>query len=173
MYRKRIDFPSWTKWVVLAFILLIIAFITFFVIVYTSIQSSKTDGYDAARKRVLAETDIVEINDTMRFYGDTGYHVIYGTKRDNEEQIAFVPDTKKEDITIVAQEDIITSDTVKQNWEKECSACEFQAIVPAIIKGNALWEITFTDEANRYVINYVSMYDGTQYEEFRFNKMFE
>ncbi|MEN2766201.1 DUF5590 domain-containing protein [Ornithinibacillus xuwenensis] len=173
MNNRRLNFPSWTKWVVLGVLLLMVAIIAFITFLYVDIQNSKTEGYFSAEKRVLDETSITSIRNTIRFHGDEAYHVVYGETEKNKEQIVFVPNDKKVDLTIVDQEDILSSDTIESDWKKNCSGCELKNIVPAIIKDNVLWEITYIDEANRYVIDYVSMYDGTQYEEFRFKKMFE
>ena len=173
MHRRNFLLPSWTKWAILVLFLIIIAILIFLTILYSDIQESKTNGFPEAKQRVLQETDVVDIEDTLRYQGDTLYHVIYGKTEENESVIVYVPEDKDEKITIVNQNEIISYDTVKEKWENKCINCELIDIVPAIIKEDALWEITYYDETKRYVLEYVSIFDGTEYEEFRFKKMFD
>lgn len=173
MNNRRRELPSWTKWLILGISLVIVAVLIFLIILYNIIQSNKTEGFTAVEEYVLNETEIVKIEETMRYHGDSNYHVVNGFTNSNAEQIVFVPVDNKEDITIVNAEDIIPKEKIEATWKKDCSGCELLDIVPAISKDNVLWEITYIDDSERYVINYVSMYDGTQFEEFRFKKSFE
>ncbi|WP_155982691.1 DUF5590 domain-containing protein [Paucisalibacillus sp. EB02] len=152
---------------------IIIAIFIFIINLYSDIQESKTKGFSDAEHRVLQETDIVEIESTSRYQADSLYHVVFGKTKAEQSIIVFVPEDDEKKLTIVNQTEILQYDTVKANWMNECVKCELIDIVPAINKGNALWEITYYDEANRYVLDYVSIFDGTKYEEFRFKKMFD
>jgi uncharacterized protein YpmB len=173
MYRRKFEMPSWAKWTILALILIFIAIFIYLIVLYHDIQDSKTKGYSQAEQRVLQETDIVQIEETVRYQGDILYHVVTGKNDDGKNLIVFVPESNDEEVVIVKQNDILPYDTVKANWENDCVNCELIHIVPAIIKNDALWEITYYDESDRYVIGYVSIFDGSTYEEFRFKKMFD
>src|SRR5690606_149451 len=169
MHRRDFRIPTWTKWTLLGLLLIIIVIFFFLISLYSDIQDSKTHGYSDAEQRVLQETDVDKIEDTRRYQADSLFHIVFG-KTKEQSVIVFVPENVDEELTIVNQSEILPYDTVKENWMNECVNCELIDIVPAIIKGNELWELTYYDEANRYVIDYVSIFDGTKYEEFRFKK---
>ncbi|WP_026906535.1 DUF5590 domain-containing protein [Paucisalibacillus globulus] len=173
MHRRDFRLPSLAKWILLGIILILIAIFIYLVFLYSDIQKSKTNGFSNAEQRVLEETDLVDIEETLRYQDEALYHVVIGKTKADEGLIVFVPEGDEEKLTIVNQNEILPYDTVLANWMDECVNCELVDIVPAIIKGNALWEITYYDEANRYVLNYVSIFDGIKYEEFRFIKMFD
>lgn len=173
MRRHNVVLPSWTKWVLLALILILVALIIFFTVIYNDIQNSKTFGFQAAEERVLEETDVSEVVETMRYHGEVLHHVVFGKNRSNETLIVFVPEDRESELTVVNKKDIEPVENVRENWLSECANCELIDIVPAILNNDPLWEITFYDEAGRYVLNYVSIFDGSKYEEFRFRKMFD
>ncbi|HAM81159.1 DUF5590 domain-containing protein [Ornithinibacillus bavariensis] len=173
MNKRSFELPSVVKWILLILLILFLAVIIFLIVLYNQIQDGKTAGFQVAEQRVIQESSIIDILKTSRFFGESGYHVIYGKTDDKVTQIAFVPDDKEQKITIVNEDETISSDEVMQNWQQGCKNCSLIKIVPAILKDTPLWEISYQDEANRYVLEYVSIYDGSQYEEFRFKKMFQ
>jgi uncharacterized protein YpmB len=173
MNKRTFELPSVMKWIIGIFFVLCMVVLVFLIILYNQIQDSKVQGNQEAEQRVIQESTIDQIIKTTRFFGETGYHIIYGKTNDNVVQIAFLPDKPESNIVVINEEDIVSSDEVQQAWQQDCSSCQLIKIVPAMLKGDPLWEISYEDEANRYVLEYVSMYDGSQYEEFRFKKMFE
>ncbi|WP_047985288.1 cell wall elongation regulator TseB-like domain-containing protein [Ornithinibacillus californiensis] len=172
MYKREVRLPSWTKWTLLSVFLLIVAIIIYLLFLYHDVQQSKTAGFDNAEERVIRDTEVNQIVKTMRFHGNSLYYIVYGITASDEEVIVFVPQDSEVDVRVVYQSEIIPEDALIQKWAKDCVGCEFIEITPAYIDDTALWEITYLDEVGRYVLDYVSIVDGTKYEEFRFNKMF-
>ncbi|MBC5637049.1 DUF5590 domain-containing protein [Ornithinibacillus sp. BX22] len=173
MRRNNINAPSWTKWVIFALIIVVVAILIFLSVLYNNIEKSKTNGFENAEKRVIEETEVIEVVETMRYHGDTLHYIVTGTTEDNGSLMVFVPDDEEDKLTTINEDEIIPVESIRQSWQQTCTNCVFIKIVPAITDHNPLWEITYYDEAGRYVMDYVSMFDGSKYEEFRFKKMFD
>lgn len=173
MRRNDINTSSWTKWVIFALIIVVVAILIFLTVLYNNIEKSKTNGFGNAEERVIEETEVIEVEETMRYHGDTLHYIVIGNTEDNQSLMVFVPDDVEDELTIIDQSEIIPVESIRQSWQQACKNCEFINIVPAITDRNPLWEITYYDEAGRYVMDYVSIFDGSKYEEFRFKKMFD
>lgn len=164
----------WIKWIILVFLLTIAAFLTYATILYNGIQKDKHAGFSETEKIVLRETDLVEINDIKRYHGEFAYHIVFGQTEDNEHKIVFIPLTNKEqDLITVDQNEIISQQTLKNQLKKECDTCKIISIIPGIEENELLWELTYVDASDRYVLEYVSIYDATQYEQFRFKRLYK
>lgn len=164
----------WIKWIILVFLLTIAAFLTYATILYNDIQKDKHTGFSETEKIVLRETDLVEINDIKRYHGEFAYHIVFGQTEDNEHKIVFIPLTNKEqDLITVDQNEIISQQTLENQLKKECDTCKIISIIPGIEENELLWELTYVDASDRYVLEYVSIYDATQYEQFRFKRLYK
>lgn len=173
MYNEGRRF-SWLKLFIYGFIVLLIGFIIYGLVLYNGIQNSKTEGFTKTEEKVLAKTDITNINYVIRSHGEEFYHVVYGKTKKGTEEIAFVPmSDNKGKITTVSQSNIISEKAIQSQWENSCNSCELVRIVPSMIKNKPLWEITYWDKANRYIIDYLSMYDGSQFEQYRLKRIFK
>ncbi|WP_010095866.1 DUF5590 domain-containing protein [Ornithinibacillus scapharcae] len=173
MYKKNTETTSWLKWVLLGLLLLLIITLIYLFVLYQGILESKTKNFSDAEQRVIQETDVNEIISSQRFQGDSLYTIVTGKTDDEEDVYVFVPEKAKEDIVVVEHKEVLPAETVQESWQNSCTNCDLIHIVPAIIKNDPVWEITYIDETDRYVLSYVSIYDGSQYEEFRFKKTFE
>ncbi|MUK87292.1 hypothetical protein GMD78_02600 [Ornithinibacillus sp. L9] len=172
-YERRIT-PSWVKWSFLVLILLLIIVIVYSVFFYQAILNNKTEGFDHTRNKVLQTTDIVEIEVINRFHGETSYHVVSGLTEENMEQIIFVPlSDEEEELIILDQDEIMSYQSIKTKWENDCKDCDLIKITPAVLEDSPLWELTYKDHSDRYVIDYVSMHDGSRYEQLRLRKTFK
>lgn len=172
-YTNERVIPSWFRWTLIIIAILIIGCFIYGIFLYKDIQQSKTESYPKAVDEVLQETDVETISDVTHFYGEETYYVVYGVTADQEEKIVFVPEKGEDNaVTILDIADIMASEEVTSLWQSECNNCELIKIVPAMIDSETLWEITYRDESDRYVIDYVSIYDGASFEQYRFRQMF-
>ncbi|SES80065.1 Uncharacterized protein YpmB [Oceanobacillus limi] len=171
------DRSSWLKWSLLCVIIIIISAVIFSVFVYQGTLKNKTEGYDETEKRVLEDTDMVEIHDVTRFHGEEYFHVVTGVTKDKEELLIFVPvledaQRNEEEYVILDKNEVMDKSKVKSELEQTCPDCKLINISPGIINNNPLWELTYMDHSNRYVIDYVSIYDGSQYERLRLREIY-
>lgn len=172
-YKDKRTIPSWIKWSLLIFVLFLAITATFGMILYKNIQNDKVMGYSKSEKEVLNETDIVSIDKTTHFYGEDVYHIIFGSGENDKKEIAFIRKSDGNDaIVTFASEEFISESNIQSIWKTDCSGCELIKITPAMIDKKALWEVTYKDNNKRYIIDYLSMQDGTRYEQYRFKPTF-
>lgn len=166
-------FPGWLKWSLLIVLLLVVIFLVFAIYLYTDIRQSKESGYEETRQQLLANTSLTEITAIEQFNGAQSYHVVHGINGEVEEKIVFYPlKGNEKNLTTIDKSEIVPETQVQSQWQEQCSNCELIEVVPALSDGNALWEVTFIDENGQYVFDYLSIYDGTRYEQYRFTSMF-
>ncbi|MGM8211592.1 cell wall elongation regulator TseB-like domain-containing protein [Virgibacillus sp. W0430] len=164
---------KWVKWSALFVLLAIITGLTYFAYLYNEMIDIKTAGFSETEKKVINETKITEINDITAFYEKETYHIVFGTTNDEKEQVAFVPISNDGEILVLDERKLINQESILKKWENECSECTLIKIVPGMINNKPVWELTYTDKTHRYVFEYVSLFDGTPYEQFRFSTMFK
>ncbi len=166
-------FPGWLKWSLLILLLLSVIFLVLAIYLYQDIRESKVSGYEETRQQLLANTSLTEITAIEQFNGAQSYHVVHGVNGEGEEKIVFYPLAGNEkNLTTIDKSEIIPENQVQLQWQEQCSDCELIEVIPALSDGNALWEMTYIDESGRYVFDYLSIYDGAQYEKYRFTSMF-
>lgn len=171
---SRLNIPDWLKWTLAVLLLILIACFIYVVYLYNAIQQDKTASFEHVKDEVIAETELQTIDEVKRFHGDKAYYIVYGKTNSNNQKIIFYPfNNKNADITSVDKSEIISEETIQKEWKESCRNCNLFDITPALVGDKPSWEITFTDDSNRYVIDNLSIYDGTRIEQFRFNQMFK
>jgi len=143
------------------------------IILYQKILDNKTHGFEETKNVILEQTSITEIVKVERYHGEKPYHIVYGKTEDGEERIIFYPlQGKKKNITSISMKDMLSRDEILSLWSSNCNNCQFVKITPGIISEDIVWELTYYDQNNRYSIDYLSIDDGTVYEQYRMRKMF-
>lgn len=174
MLNERSRFRNWFIWGLVILIIIIVYSFIYVLFLYHDLNESKTAGFEETEKQILGATSITEIEKIEQFNGAEAYHVIYGKDKKNKEKIIFYPlKGKKKDLTTINQSEIISKKQVLNKWKEQCNDCELVKIVPALVENKALWELTYHDKSNRYVLDYLSLYDGSRYEQYRFKQMFK
>lgn len=160
------------KWGLLISGLLLILLVLIIGYLYVSVMQEKTSGYSQAEKRALDETTITEIDEVQRYHGEEAYHVVSGFDEKDHPLFAFVPFDNEHEIITVEQPDTYTKDRIEREWKEQCSTCLLTSITPALIEDTAVWEINFRTNKDTYLYEYISMKDGSLFEQLRFKKLF-
>jgi uncharacterized protein YpmB len=160
-------------WGSIILLILFISAVVYSIFLYQDIMESKTAGFTETESQILNATTLVSIDKIEQFNGDESYHVVFGKNEANEQKIIFYPlEGNEKNLTVLDESEIISEQTITSSWQDACSGCELIKAVPAIKDENILWEVTYTDESDRYILDYLSIYDGTRYEQYRFTQMF-
>lgn len=168
----NINTKRWVKWIFIFVIVALFIVLMYFVFLYNQIMSTKTSGYTETEKRISAETEITEIEQITSFHEKNSFHVVMG-KTNETEKVAFVPSKNDEPIEVIDKNNIISKNAIKDQWKNECKECDLIKIVPGMINDQPVWEVTYTDNYDRYVFDYLSIHNGVRYEQFRFSTMFK
>lgn len=164
---------TWLLWSCIIIVILFISAVIYAIFLYMDLNDKRTAGYNETTKEVLNQTTIEEITSIEKFNGEEAYHVIYGVDNAGEEKIIFYPlDGNEKTLTTINAEDVMSTSDLLDEWKANCDPCKLINVTPALIKDDVLWELTYYDENDRYVFDYVSIYDGSAYEEIRYLRMF-
>jgi len=174
MSKEKSRYPLF-KLAFIAFVFFLCIMLVYFTFLYHKTQQNKTADYAKVKEIVMEQTQIIEIDDILRFHGEEAFYVVFGTTENNEEKIAFVPFEyhHEEPITTINQSEIISQENILNKWRNQCSNCKFIKIIPGKVNDELVWELTYIDSTDRYVFDYLSIYDGTQYEQLRFKMLFK
>ncbi|MFC0523185.1 DUF5590 domain-containing protein [Pontibacillus salicampi] len=151
----------------------IIAFIAvlFFSGMYIQIMGEKTDTYNQSEQQALNQTELSSVHHVSRYHGPIRYDIVAGVTKEGKKGYAFIPkDTEQANISYVALSDVLTEDSMKQQWQSTCNACELIDIIPAHDGSIPLWEVTFTDSNERYAIQTFNMKSGSKVDTFYFRR---
>jgi uncharacterized protein YpmB len=163
----------WLKWSSILLLVIILACIIYAVYLYNDLYKSKTAGFDETTEQILNQTSIAEVEKIEKYNGSSPYHVVFGLNDANQEQLIFYPlEGKEKELTTINKSEIISEEEVLSLWQTKCNECELVRINPALENNEPLWEITYHDSQNRYVMEYLSFYDGAPVESYHFRKMF-
>ncbi|WP_164218900.1 DUF5590 domain-containing protein [Virgibacillus sp. YIM 98842] len=161
------------KWAGFSLVILFISAAVYSIFLYQDIMGDKTDNFAETESQILDATSLVSIDKMEQFNGADAYHVVFGENDANENKIIFYPlEGQEKNLTILDESEIVSEETILSLWSESCSECDLIKAVPAIVDENVLWELTYVDESDRYILDYVSIYDGSRYEQYRFTQIF-
>lgn len=150
--------------------LLLVSSIVYSIFLFQHIEETKLNDFETTEEIIYALTDITSIHQAVHFQEATGYHIVSGIDQMNKELLVFVPlieTVSKKDIIVVEKDTILSQEQIESKWAEKCTDCILTGSSPAMINKNPLWELTYKDESNRYVIEYISLKDGSVYEQLR------
>ena len=157
----------------MAILVIIVTSIIYTLFLYYDVRHDKFTGLNDAEERVAGDTKMTTIDTVYRFHGEDAYYVMFGETNEGDKQVAFVPLLNKEkELTVIEQQEIVSRESVKKQWYNECEDCDFIKITPGIIDDEPVWELTYVNEMDHYVIEYRSIYDGSTTEHVKVKQMF-
>ncbi|MFD2760841.1 cell wall elongation regulator TseB-like domain-containing protein [Lentibacillus juripiscarius] len=172
---SRFTIPAWLKWLTGIICFVVISCLITGIYLYYSTQQERTAEFDQVEQDAIKETEMSTVNRIERFHGKDAYYVIYGETDNNQSAIMFYPFAENDTETVlVERSETISEETVKADWQSNCSDCTLFTITPALITNDKLpaWEITYENDAGRYIMEYVSLNDGELIEKIGFKRMF-
>jgi len=164
---------SWGKWIILIASVLFIAVIALGVTLYNQTMNGKNQGLAKAKDEAIRKHGLAKAAEAERFSGNPAYNIVFGEDKSHRKKIIFMPVKSKVKAVTLEEKDIISRDHALDGWQRECASCSLVRIGPAMIRQEPLWEITYKDQASRYVYDYISMEDGELREQFRLSSMFK
>ena len=167
--KEKVNWIDWKKLVGLLLVFLFISLIVYFSFFYRSVLHSKNEGIEKTESIVSEELNM-EVNEIYHFQEKEGFHIAFATDEQNQDWIVFVPlneQIDKEDFILVEANQVMSQEQIESRWMNDCNQCELVKSGPAMIDNIPLWELTYKDSSNRYVIEYVTLKDGSIFEQLR------
>src|SRR5690625_1090981 len=196
MNQKKLSWFTWKRLIIALIIIGILLLSIYFYSMFRSINASKVDGFDQTESYLLQETDMIKIDKMYMYQDEILYHIAYARDKDNEEWIVFVPildetvkDTEEDDededtessdkdeknekdMIIIEAAKMMSQKDIESVWAQECSECELKGSSPALIDDTPLWELTYIDNQNRYVMEYRKLKNAETYEQLKLNRKY-
>lgn len=164
----RMQFDQMKKKLIVIFVIFVIILLIMLGFYYYSIiQQAKYDHLGKTTKAISSSGELNEIENIYQFYDMEGYHIFEGADEDSKERFIFVPiETYQKMSTWYIQEKatIQTADQTKEQVLNACQSCHIKYITPAFMDETALWEIALTDGKGTYILQYIEMETGKQFD---------
>lgn len=170
MNQARSRFLKWSILIGSLFMLLLLLIVAYF---YYSVMQEKTKGYEAAEKRAREESAIQRIDSIERYHGDEAYFVLSGSDEADNRLFVYVPFDAEQDVKTIDQPTSFTKEVIEDNWRKQCADCQLTAIIPGILEDTAIWEIKYKINKDTFVYEYITMEDGSLFEQIQFTRHYK
>ncbi|MFG6148721.1 cell wall elongation regulator TseB-like domain-containing protein [Halobacillus sp. B23F22_1] len=161
--------PKWLKWVLLIFGSLLIIGIGLLTWMYFHIENTRTSQYDEVSEFVLGEGLLESVDKVTRYNGETPIHIVNGMDDQNEERYLFIDFVNQEEVSTISAADMIDENSARRNVN-QCNGCEFVDVQLAFEENRPVWEVTYKDESNRYVFEYLDVRNGEEVQRFAFRQ---
>ncbi|MYL48496.1 hypothetical protein GLV98_03330 [Halobacillus litoralis] len=162
--------PSWLKWsLAIAGTLFILAFILF-LWVYIDVNQDRKEGHPQAEAIAQEQGGLTRIDHVSTYHGQREFHIVQGTKESNEASILFIDIKEKTILDEVSREDVLSSEEMRSRWENTCSNCTFKDIQYGFEENEPVFQLTYIDEQNRYVLDYFTLQGEAFDQRFAFRQ---
>lgn len=162
--KKRLSLIKLFVLIAVAILLVVCIAVT---VLYKQAIHDKEKGFAKAASEAIDQTELVNMSSVERFDGKRSYYIVYGKSKDEAKKIAFIPVSKKDKPVIIDESKILSKQQAVKEWGNECNSCTLIRSTAAMIDKEPLWEITYRDQSDHYVFQYLSMKDGKTLETFR------
>src|SRR5699024_4755602 len=162
---------SWVNWklvVGLGFILLILIGLFYIISLYTYLETTKVTDKEQTIDYVFAHTELSTIEEINEFQEQDVYHIVHGQTAQGDWTYVFLPLSKMDDpdeLHVFSEDEFISQGEIESSWQNECNGCVKKNTQLAMIEEHPLLEIAYKDAANHYVLTYISLLDGSVYEQ--------
>ncbi|WP_394217363.1 DUF5590 domain-containing protein [Halobacillus trueperi] len=162
--------PSWLKWsLAIAGTLFILAFILFLWL-YIDVNQDRKEGHPQAEAIAQEKGDLTRIDHVSTYHGQREFHIVQGTKESNEASILFIDIKEKKILDEVSREDVLSLEEMRSRWENTCSNCTFKDIQYGFEENEPVFQLTYIDEQNRYVLDYFTLQGKAFDQRFAFRQ---
>jgi uncharacterized protein YpmB len=154
---SRFTVPSWVKWATSVLAVLLILGGAFVSWMYFEINQDRTAGQEEASQLALDRTDLAGVDRISVYRGAKAVHIVEGKTSQGDSGLVFVDVENKQILDEVFKGNIISKTELREKWAQDCEGCSFKYIQYAYEENQPVYEITYIDEQNRYVLDYFKL----------------
>src|SRR5699024_7909216 len=168
VWLKIMKLLNWKNIIGLLLLALILGVSLYAYLTYQHIEKSKAAGFDKVEDIVLSETDVDTIEEMNRFQEEAIF-IAKGKDAEGKTWFVFVPQDYEDSDDLLKYEttDLVSPSSIEDHWASECDQCELKKSSAAMMDDEPLWELTYLDADNRYVLAYFSFEDGSEVEKLK------
>ncbi|WP_096188667.1 cell wall elongation regulator TseB-like domain-containing protein [Evansella halocellulosilytica] len=164
-------------WVISIASIIFIGLIAFFLIMYTVTGNPLNERQEMAIEYALNETELVDVTNVDYYHGNRSYQVVHGINESDEEIIVWVEEIEESDEeerdrrTFVRNKDEgMSVDQVRQLAYDRLDISSLQNIRLGVIGSTPVYEIVYTDDADRHSFYYVTFDEGSYIRHYQFRQ---
>ncbi|MGR9049955.1 cell wall elongation regulator TseB-like domain-containing protein [Halobacillus faecis] len=162
--------PSWLKWsLAIAGTLFILAFILF-LWVYIDVNQDRKEGHTEAETIALEQGDLATVNHVSTYHGKREFHIVQGMNESKEASILFIDIKENKILDEVLGEEALSLEEMRSRWENTCSSCTFKDIQYGFEENEPVFQLTYIDDQDRYVLDYFTLQGEAFDQRFAFRQ---
>ncbi|MGP4060055.1 cell wall elongation regulator TseB-like domain-containing protein [Halobacillus sp. H74] len=162
--------PRWLKWALLITGILLILGLSLAVWMYIDINGDRKKGHEQAASFAKSETEISQIEKVSTYHGEREIHVVQGLKENEDSLIVFMDLKDEKILDTVSDKETLSIEEMKGQWADSCSACTFKDVQYGYEENEPVYQLTYTDGQNRYVLDYFTLTGDSFDQRFAFRK---
>ncbi|MBX0356249.1 DUF5590 domain-containing protein [Halobacillus sp. Nhm2S1] len=162
--------PSWLKWsLAIAGTLFLLAFILF-LWVYIDVNQDRKEGHPEAEAIAKEQGDLTTIDHVSTYHGKREFHIVQGMNESKEASILFIDIKENKILDEVSGKVALSLEEMRSRWEKMCSSCTFKDIQYGFEENEPVFQLTYIDDQNRYVLDYFTLQGEAFDQRFAFRQ---
>lgn len=156
--------PSWLKWCLLILSVFIILGLAFGIWMYLSVNQDRTAGHAEAIDLAEQQTGLTNFESVTTYYGESEIHIVQGANNSGSEKIVFIDLEENTILDEISTESILPSNQMRSQWKDNCLECEFKDIQYGYEENEPVYQLTYIDSQNRYVLDYFTL-EGEAFDQ--------
>jgi len=128
--------------------------------VYANAMEPIKNAKDIAQKRAKSETDIQTIDEFYLYQGSRTYYVVIGKNNKKENTVAWIPENKKENITVKKLSEGITEQEAVNKLIEDKKPKEILGVRLGMEKKLPVWELSYLDDDSHLNYYYIHFNTG-------------
>ncbi|WAA10583.1 DUF5590 domain-containing protein [Fervidibacillus albus] len=158
------------KFILFLFFLIIIALFSGSIILYKTAFDGIKWNKELAIDLVLQETEMEAVDDVEWFHYNETYYVVYGTTKDGEDMIVWIPKSDSNNYVVKMADEGLSEQEVIERFQNGLNDFttddypkEIVRVKLGIVDDFPAYEITYIDQKDRYSFIYIDFYKGEWY----------
>ncbi len=162
--------PSWVKWGGGIIAGLVLLSLIFFIWMYTQINQDRTAGHEQAAAFAVQKTNLTTVDQVETYNGETEVFVVKGEGSDGESSLVFINEAVDTVLTDVNQAEVLSEEQLISRWSSNCPDCRFKDVSYGYEEEQPVFELVYTDEQGRYVLDYFTLSGDSFDQRFAFRQ---
>ncbi|WP_160913516.1 cell wall elongation regulator TseB-like domain-containing protein [Halobacillus litoralis] len=162
--------PSWLKWTLAITGTLFIIAIILFLWLYIDVNHDRKQGHPLAEEIARDKGSLARIDHVSTYHGEKEFHIVQGINKSKEASIIFMDIKEKKILEEVSKEETLPLEEMRSRWENTCSNCTFKDIQYGFEEEEPVFQLTYIDEQNRYVLDYFTLQGEAFDQRFAFRQ---
>lgn len=156
--------PSWLKWCLLILSMVLILGLAFSIWMYINVNQDRTTGHAEAIDLAEQQTDLTNFESVTTYYGENKIHIVQGSIGKVDGRLVFIDLEENAVLDEIPTESVLPTNQMRSQWKDTCANCQFKDIQYGYEENEPVYELTYIDDQNRYVLDYFTL-EGEAFDQ--------